>query len=535
MALKFAAKFWAGDESKDDGGHLISRFCSPQKDGTVYDKGNDPIRWEKFRAYAGQDTNVMVPILARMEWLAENGGESLQDHWPYIRCVDRMNERGTPVDAESARIANTLLFKESDKVKTQITKKYGFAPGSVKKVSEALGLPNCQKDTLEAFLLTDPPPLTRKLAEARLLTAGAASKKLIPIIARTDGGDSRVYDCFVYHGAKTRRLTSLGVQLHNLVRERSSESFFKALNGKKRYSGNIFRDVRSNIRGFIKAEKGNTLVTADYNAIECRVSAWLAGEDWLLEAFRDGKDPYLIMASAIYGQSITDKSDPRRQMGKVVELGAQYGLGAQGLLNQCDARGIKMDLGEAQRVIRIYRELHPNICETWRECEHAFKALIFAPIGERITVKKIVFERGEYFIKLIRPSGFGQYFFNPRVVGGQWPDGATRDDLVYVGRGQGGVMHRLTTYGGDLFQSAVQGIATGDYVLEGMLAAEDAGFPLVLNVHDEIAAEVAELCEDEAVNLISELEQVLCVNVYWATDLPITAEGWPRSQPRFTK
>jgi DNA polymerase len=526
--LKYAAKFWGGDELKDDGKSLINRFCVPPYET----KASDPIRWEKYRAYEGQDTNVMVPILAELQHLGDNGGEDIEKHWPYLRCNDRMNERGCPVDRDSAILANTKLFKLSDKVQTAFEKEHGFKIGSHAKFAKLIGTENAQADTLEEFLLTKPPKKLKKAAEDRLLVGGAATKKLVTIIARTDHGATRTYDEFMYHGAWTRRPTSRGVQLMNFYRHASDEKYFKKLRAKK-FSGNIFQETRDNMRGFIKAEPGSVLVAADYSAIECRVSAWLAGEEWLLDLFREGKDPYLKIASEIYGVEVTDKEDPRRQLGKETELGSQYGLGGPGLQRNAAKRGLEISEQLARNAIGIYRETHPAIVRTWKEYQSAFFHLtntLGGPASK--TVGRITFERHDWFIKIIRPSGFGQYFFNPRMEAGQWPDGKPKQDICYTGAGKGGMMTTQRTYGGRIFQGVTQGTATGDYTAEGMLAAEAAGYPPIMNVSDEIVTEVEEI-EGTSAWSIASLEEIICPNVPWAEGLPIKAEGW--AQERFTK
>jgi len=530
VKLKWAAEFWAQEEIKFEGKHLISRFCSPQLDDLRITAADDPIRWEEFRAYARQDTNVMVPILNALDHIAETGqSEDIHDHWPYIRAVDRMNDRGAPIDRRSAQLASDILYDVGTGENRRVEDNYGVKLGNYKKVAEFLGLPNAQRETVEDIL----PSLTGErldLAEAYLLVGGAASKKLVPMIRMSSDEHPRVHDAFVYHGAWTRRLTSMNPQLQNLVREPCREEFFEALADDQGYWGRIFDDVRSNIRGFIQAEPEMTLSVADYNAIECRYSAWLSGETWLIDVFRDGGDPYLIMASEIYGEQITDKSDPRRQFGKTVELGAQYGLGPDGLLSQCAKRGIIIERDFAVRVIDAYRSLHGNIVRSWKERESALWELVNGVEGQSIEIGKrgTTYTRTSLSIKVTRPSGFSMYLWLPEVRTGKWPDGSPKSEISFMGRGKGGMMVRQSTYGGRAFQGEVQG-GSADYMLEGMLAAERAGFPPVMSVHDETATEIPDICIDAHV----ELEKLLCVDLEWAKGLPVKAEGY--TGRRFTK
>ena len=535
--LSHAAKWWGSAELKDDGKHLISRFCSPQPDGSRITSADDPMRWEKFRSYAGQDTNVMVPILDRFDYLESTGqGEDFAAHWPYLRAVDRMNERGVATDFYSAEKANNILFDRGDRAKEKIQTKYDLNINNPKKLAEFLGLDNAQRETLEEYVeLPNLSEEREEVAMARLMTSGAASKKLVPILARTEGRpNSRIHDCFLYHGAWTRRLTSMGVQLQNLVREPSSEMFFNNLDLDYytiEKDSDIFRDVRNNIRGFFTADDESVLVTADYNAIECRYSAWVANEKWLLDAFKEGRDPYLIMASEIYGVDITDKEDPRRQFGKTVELGAQYGLGWAALQAQCAAKGLIIDDAFAKKTIAAYRDIHRNIVKAWDVRDNALFHLTTADCGAyREFNHGTIYERTELAIRVRRPSGFGMYMWLPRIEKGKWPSGDEKLEVRFTGRLSkgGGVMVRKGTYGGDAFQGEVQGGAA-DYMLEGMLAAENAGFPPVMSVHDEVVTEIPFTKK----NRVKDLEKILCVKPSWAKGLPVRAEGWQGK--RFTK
>ena len=539
MKLKFAAKFWANNESKDDGKHLISRFCSPQKDGSTFNKENDPIRWEQFRAYAAQDTNVMVPIFKRFVHLAENGGADFDDYWSNARVLGRMNERGVPIDRESARIAQDNIDLASSRMHALCTSEYGFAPTAVAKVREYLGTEDCRKETIEDYYDSGQGTKEQqRLAEIRLLTSGVAAKKIGPMLNRSTL-DARARDCFVFHGATTGRLTSMGPQFHNMLRHRSEEGFFTKLHGGSygrdgRNEDRIFSHIRENIRGFIQAPDGKTLVAADFSQIELRVGAAVAGEGWLLEAFEEGRDPYLIMASKLYGVEVTEKSDPRRQFGKIVELAALYGLGRFGLMKAALKEGIALTEKQAQKAIDTYRSSHPSIVKTWAYCGDAWTACKDGLDGTQVDLGAFVFERIESAVKLTRPSGFSQYYWMPRTTLGHWADCEKRrckgckSNLTFTGRNQGGVMGVKHTYGGDLFQSGVQGIAA-DLILHGMGTVEAAGYPPILSVHDEVVCEI----DDDGDDYVQILCDLLCQLPDWAEGLPVAAEGW--QQRRFTK
>ena len=544
--LEYAARFFGGltQAKHKDGKKLIKKFCTPEDGGRVMPE-DDPVGWRFFVEYARQDTDCMVPTLEFLQANANDHGESMVDHWPAYRAVERMNERGTPIDLESATAAFHMIRDSKDSVLVNTERNHGINANSVPQVRDFLGLEDCQRDTLEEALESGAlNEAQTEVCEARLLVSGAAVAKLKPMVARGRLTDPpRVFDAFRYWGAWTGRLTSMGLQLQNFVRHAVDENYFEEL-----LSGGVFdnpfRETRNNIRGFIQSGEEDVLVASDYNAIECRVAAWIAGETWLLEAFEKGADPYLIMASEIYGDDITDKEDPRRQFGKTVELGSQYQLGWRGLMKQCLQRGIELTEEEAKRAIDAYRAIHPMIVSAWADFDDSFHYLCDAEMnGQALFDNRCEMRRTTNAIKLTRPSGRSMWYWLPRAELGKWPDevdeegnvireGGDKWNLKFTGRYHD-VMTPQNTYGGNLFQGVVQGTAA-DLMLHGMLCLEDEGWNPVMSVHDEVVCEhprAAFVADDE--DVIEALGDTLCVLPDWAEGLPVVAEGW--MQRRFTK
>ena len=518
--LKHAAKWWAPNAAgKIEGKGLISLFCQPDRYGNRTMPEDEPVRWAEFKAYAARDTEVMVPILERFEALT--GVDSITDHQEAMGVVRTMNERGIPVNRTAAAIALAALDAKALTVSKDIEVRYGFKPSQVHDVREFLGTEDCKKDTLETLL--DHPQCPSDKAEvigARLLTSGAARKKLNPMLAHSDNDEPVVKDVFVYAGAKTRRLASRGIQGQNFVRSPSDPKFFAKLEKGQDFGDDLFDLVRSNIRGFIKAPKGYRFISADYSAIEARVAAWLAGEVNLLDGFRNGRDVYVEMA-----ESLSTKS---RALGKTMVLGAGFG-GRYALLAQCLAAGVDIDMDGVSAAVDIYRARNPNIVAAWGYCEDAMSQLVDPDsVGEALGWSFIEFHRHEEHIRLVRPSGFSQYFWLPQWLAGTWPSGDPKIDIGFVGKQKSGAMGLLRTYGADTFQGAVQGIAA-DLIIAGMKRAEDRGYPLVMSIHDEVVALVP-----EGQGSVEELCEILCDEQDECYEgLPLKAEGW--EGPLFTK
>lgn len=527
-----AARWWGGVEMKDDGKHLIARFCKPQKKTGkwIHPKG-DPIRWERFRSYAGQDTNVMVPIYEKFVELSQPGagGHTWRAHKQAWGTIKRMNDRGVPIARRAAQAAIAACQAQEYLLVEECKRTYGIEPSQTEAVRKRLGLADVQKDTLEDALDVLPTGV-RRLAEIRLETAGAARKKLSPMLQMSTPDDPRVRGAFRYHGAWTRRLSSRGLQVQNFVREKSDPAFFRELESGQ-YPEDIFAAVRRNIRGFIAAEPESVLVAADLAQIELRVGAWLAGEDWLLDALARGEDAYRITAARIFGVPIEDVKKPSRErdFGKVVELGSMFQLGEVGLQRQTAAAKIEITLDDAVHAKNVWRSSHPAFVAAWDEMKQAFLELTDSAPGNEIRVLggKCSLERWSTHIRLVRPSRFAQYFWCPSIEKGRWPDGGPRDELAYIGLDYQG-MNPQRTYGGNIFQGAVQGTAA-DLMIEALIRAEQVGFHPIMSIHDEIVCEQG----DDGESYVDRLCELMSEAPQWAWGLPIEAEGW--QGPRFTK
>lgn len=533
--LKWAADFWAGTELKDEGTSLINRFCKPQKDGKVITPADDPIRWERFRSYAAQDSNATWAVLEAIGEFVEEVGEDLTKHDASRRIITTINERGVAIDVEACEKAITAIRRLGSTIAKEISEKYGVNLKAPAQVSNFLGTPNCQKETLEELLEDEHvDPELRAVAEARLIVSGAATSKLDAMLARRSA-DNRVRDAFIYHGAWTRRMTSTGVQLQNLVRNKVEPDYFRSLvRGKLNGDPSVFKRTRDNIRGFLVTP--HTFVAADYAQVELRVAAWVAGEEWLLKLLREGQDVYRRVGADILGVPPESISDEQRQVFKAVALACQFGLSATGwdglggLYARLLADGIDTTPEECRVFVGGYRDGHRAIVRSWDALGEAAMALTRHQGPEPLerVVGRVRLIRTPNCLTIERPSGFRQYLWQPEIEYGTWADGNEKVSLVYLGRGKSGGMEVHNTYGSKIFQGVVQGIAA-DLMYEGLVRAENEGFPCVMSIHDEVVTEVPRATNED----VEDLCEIISELPAWAEGLPIKAEGW--HGPRFTK
>ena len=258
----------------------------------------------------------------------------------------------------------------------------------------------------------------------------------------------------------------------------------------------------------IEAPEGYVILDADSSQIEARVLAWLSGQNDLVEAFRDGKDVYKIMASAIYGKSVEEITKEERFVGKTTILGAGYGMGAQKFRAQLKTFGAEVTEGEARHIIQVYRDTYPYIVQLWRQAQLALEALTkdsVTSLGREGVLQLVPAERA-----IRMPSGLLLRY-----------DGLipTRDDK--------GIQYQYKTrygwnkiYGGKVIENVCQAIAR--CIIGEQMIKVSKKYPVVLTVHDAIACIAP---EEEAKEAQAYVEECMRWTPEWAEGLPVNCES----------
>ena len=184
--------------------------------------------------------------------------------------------------------------------------------------------------------------------------------------------DNRIRGVFQYFGAHTGRWAGRAVQLQNLPSvtvgdDEATEAMAQRLM-KESFDNFTMADMKPMIRGALMAPEGQTLTVCDYSAIEARVLAWLAGEEWVLDAFRAGRDIYVETASRMFGVDY-EAAKALRKKGKVAVLALGYN-GGVGSLRAMGAEGTDEEL---QELVYTYRSANPRISMFWKQLEYAFR------------------------------------------------------------------------------------------------------------------------------------------------------------------
>jgi DNA polymerase len=376
-------------------------------------------------------------------------------------------------------------------------------------------------------LIADPrvADLERRVLRVRLEAGKISTRKLDAILHRADD-QGVVRGLLGYHGANTGRYISMGLQAQNFPRDVVADWDGMRLlldEGARVVDaiGGPPLDVISRmLRGAIIARDGFEVATGDFSSVEAVGVAWLAGQDDLLEAFRQRRKIYEEMAAAIYGRRVKDiePDSKERQVGKTCILGSGYQMGWWKFRETCLIQaGVLLSPEEADHAIRTYRETYSAIPALWVDLQRAAIQAVRLPGAVTLAAGgRIRFRHEAHWLRMRLPSGRYIWYNRPLIE----PDKYDRDKLTYMAvNPKTRKWERTSTYGGRLCENAVQGLCR-DLLVDATWTLELCGYNPVTLVHDEIIAEparghgsVGEMCE-----LMSELPA-------WAAGFPLSAKG----------
>jgi DNA polymerase len=525
---------------KDTAGHkimlrLTKRLKKNPKKGSndpvTYYYDDDPEKLRRVGEYCLQDVTA--------EEMAEDAMlQPTPEDWEEYQFTERLNDRGVQIDV---KLIKRLVWRAQEAAQELDRELQKLTGGAVRRVTEVQALKQwvfdetghrletLRKEDMdglvgEANALGLPKYVVRAL---KLRQEGAKSSvsKLMKALDRVSA-DGRLRGEFVYHGASTGRYTSMGVQLQNLIRD-CLKDFDKEILELDSFS---LQQITLAIRGCFIPAPGKVFVDADYNAIEARGVAWLAGCKKLVRMFRDGVDTYCAMGTVIYGFTVTEANEWERFVGKQTILGCGYGMGAQKFFDQCVKFGKPVEWETAEKAVAAYREEYWEIPQLWRDMEKAAIEAVRHP-GRTTEIPNglIKFRVANGYLQMRLPSGRRLFYKDPSIVKRQ-KFGKLRDVLQFWGiHPKTKQWTRETTWGGTLTENAVQALSR-DVLFRAMLTLDAMNIPLVLSVHDQIVAEVDEIDGEWACR---QVKRVMEKTLDWAAGFPIRTK--PKVARRFGK
>lgn len=513
-----------------EGAALIRYFSLPGKNGRHY-PADAPDRWETFKAYNIRDVEVEQAIKAKVDRL------EVPDFDEALYVADQeINDRGVLIDRQLVRNAERFDTEYKAHLAKQAKDLTGLdnpnSPAQLKRyLQEVTG---SEVETLNKKMLADLKdqleeyPDAHKLLGLRQDMAKTSSKKYTAML-KCVCNDGRIHGLLQFYGAaRTGRWAGRLVQIQNLPQNHlASLDYARSL--VRRGDLEEFTDNYSNpthvlselIRTAFVAAPGHTFHVCDFSAIEARVIAWLAGENWVLDVFRQGGDIYCQTASRMFGVPV-EKHGPNaglRQKGKIAVLALGYGGGVSALEKMGGAR-LGLSESEEKEIVKLWRGSNKNIVQLWQTLESAaIKAL---RTGESVTVNRgIVLARRWGMLTVTLPSGRSLCY--PRcTIGVEMNDGWRGDHEIIEYEGTDQTTKKwgkIRTYGGKMTENVVQAIAR-DILGEVILRAREAGLPVVFHIHDEI---VVEAKPDQT---LAQVENLFSLPIAWCRDLPLKGAGY---------
>lgn len=517
------------------GNSLIKLFCTPTK--PTKKNGNrtrtlphhEPEKWELFKEYCIQDVEVEKEIEKRLSDFPVPAAE--QKLW---ELDQRINVTGVKVDKQLIDGALYISDITTDQLNNEAVQLTGLSnPNSAAQLKKWLGekgleVDNLQKGTVAELIESTAGDIKRVL-EIRQEMSKTSVKKYQAMDAAVCE-DERVRGLLQFYGAnRTGRWAGRLVQVQNLPRNYLETLGHarelvrdKKVDALKLIYGNVPDTLSQLIRTAFVPSNRHKLLISDFSAIEARVIAWLAGEQWRLDVFNTHGKIYEASASAMFGVPIEEitKGSDLRQKGKVAELALGY-QGAKGALMSMGALNMGLTEEELPDIVKRWRSSNKRIVDLWYSIENA--ALAVLRTGQPQGVKGLLLQResdivnGLDFLTITLPSSRKLYYVKPFLAENDFG----KEAVYYWGMNQTTrKFEKISSYGGKFTENVVQAIAR-DCLAETLNRLDKAGYQTVMHIHDEVVLDVPEQMAD-----LEKVENIMKQPIDWAPGLPLNADGF---------
>ena len=519
LSLKDVGAVLGLDKQKLTAGkELIRYFCVPGKDGTRRMPASAPEKWATFRAYNLRDVETEMSIQDRLRKYPVP-----DEVWAQYHLDQQINDRGIGVDRTLVRGAIAIDERSREELTARLRELTMLDnPNSVQQMKDWLAANGLQTDTLgkkqvAELLKTAPEPLKSVLVLRQQLAKSSVKK--YQAMENAVCADGRVRGCFQFYGARTGRWAGRNIQLQNLPQNKMADleqARFLVRAGdydSVRLLYDSTPDVLSQlIRTALIPSPGKAFLVADFSAIEARVIAWLAGEQWRQQVFAEGKDIYCASASQMFGVPVEKHgvNGHLRQKGKIAELALGYG-GSVGALKAMGAIEMGLKEDELKPLVDAWRTANPMIVKLWWEVDRAVTRAISDRTATETHGIRFTCQSGMLFIAL--PSGRRLAYVKPRIGENRFGSSA----ITYMGTNAAKQWARLESYGPKFVENIVQAISR-DILCHAIQALRDCA--IVAHVHDEVIIEA-----DPGMSLEAVCER-MGRTPPWAQGLLLRADGY---------
>ena len=477
-----------------EGKDLIRFFSKPCRP-TIKNGGrtrnlyyHDEEKWETFKAYNKRDVETEMGIQKRL------GKFPVPDEvWDEYHLSEEINDRGIGVDTDFVSHAIARDRDSSNDLRHRLQQLTALTnPNSVAQMKEWLSGHGLETESLDKKavieLLKDCPEDLREVLTIRQQLAKSSVKKYTAM-ENAVCADSRVRGMFQFYGAnRTGRFAGRLVQLQNLpqnhmedladARDMVCSLSYKAISEKYDSVPDVLSEL---VRTAFVPQDGRKFIVADFSAIEARVIAWFAGEEWRQKVFADGGDIYCASASQMFKVPVVKNGENGhlRQKGKIAELALGYG-GSVGALKAMGAIEMGLSEEELQPLVNAWRNSNPNIVRFWWDVDSAVKSAIKRKTVTQTHGITFTYKSGMLFITL--PSGRSLAYAKPRIGENRFGG----ESVTYEGVGMTKRWERIESYGPKFVENIVQATSR-DILMYAMNTLRCCS--IVAHVHDELIIE----------------------------------------------
>ena len=506
-----------------DGKALVKFFCVPYDtiDGVpqFHSPTDYPDKWEIFKAYNKRDVEAELEIDRRLSRFP------VPDFlWKEFYLDQEINDRGILVDMQLADKAISLDAEAKEELTVEMKRLTGVEnPNSVYQLLDWLETQGYKSDSLgkaqvQELIKTTKEPV-KSVLQMRLQLSKSSVKKYTAM-KNTACSDNRARGMFSFYGAsRTGRWAGRNVQLQNLPQNHLpdlSEARELVKYGSFEDIQMLYDDVPDTLSQLIRTafipRQGMKFIVADFSAIEARVIAWLAGEEWRMKAFANGEDIYCASASKMFGVPVVKHGENGhlRQKGKISELACGFG-GSVGAMKAMGADSLGLSDTELKQIVIDWREASPHITELWWAVDRAVKKAVKEKTATKTHGLLFSYEAGFLFIRL--PSGRRLAYAKPYIGKNKFGG----ESVTYMGINAQKKWDRLESYGPKFVENCVQGIAR-DLLMYSMQTLSQ--YFIVGHIHDEMIIE----CPKDT--KLDEICQQMARTPDWAKGLLLRADGY---------
>lgn len=518
------------DKQKLKTGKALIRYfsipCKPTKTNGQRTRNlpqHDPERWALYVEYNRQDVEAERAIRKKLSRFP-----IIDTEQPLWVVDQRINDRGVGVDINFAQQAIGLDAIVKDRLLAQAKALTGLDnPKSTTQlkswIEETSGVEveSLRKDKIGALRDDAGNDEVNEMLDIRAGLSKTSTEKYNAML-RTACADHRIRGLTLFYGAsRTGRWAGRLVQMQNLPQNKMPDRDLDIARqlvaaGDLCTLELLFNDVSGTLSQLIRTafvpKPGHRFIVADFSAIEARVIAWLASEQWRMDVFNTHGKIYEASAEQMFHlpPGSVKKGDPMRQKGKIAELALGYG-GSVGALKSMGALNMGLTESELKPLVNSWRAANKAITKFWWDTDDAAKTTILTQAPSSLPFG-IRFRKQGPLLRLRLPSGRELSYVKPAVIDEQ---------ITYEGTMQAsGAWGRIESYGPKLVENIVQAVAR-DCLAVAITRLEENGFPVVFHVHDEAICEVP-----EGVSSAKEVGEIMSEPIEWAKGLPLKADAY---------